>query len=536
MTKRQPTKKEPKMKQKQKQQQNVIVNIGTTKPAPKKRGRKPKAPPKQDAKQEPVIITRGPNTFYQQPQPQQQSIVQPPQQPQHNINDIFRLIRQQQAPTPEPASIIPPPIAEEAPKQENDLEKVRKARRAKFEKPALERAIEQSALTQAEEESTRLGLKAFEPKQSSLITAIEEENKGLGLEDKAYQDFQQVRDLTALFRQAEQKEAQTSLLGEPAPAPSVNFEQPERIATKESATPLLALEESELLATPKTKGLGLNFASVIQGRRGLFSGLSTKERADEFNTQTKERYPDQLRGKSPLPPVKTSKSPFFVSESDPLSLLSVIEQSNAQLPDILQGGEVSIPTKDDPIAQELELGFALNTPVTYGPISELNLGEQQAEEPPPPPQQEVYEGGEFLPPIIQPVETKPIIEQLLAPRAEPSLIASVEGEARAPDELVTEQLVKGAPKAEPETRTPSQRLIAFVRQLNEDKKQEIESRGEKYSSKTDGIKYSHLGYEQIVRNIQTKKGPDFVIPDFAVDAKPRGRKASKAEVDIDAEL
>ena len=105
MTKRQPTKKEPKMKQKQKQQQNVIVNIGTTKPAPKKRGRKPKAQPKPDVKQEPVIITRGPNTFYQQPQPQQQSIVQPLQQPQHNINDIFRLIRQQQAPTQEPASI-----------------------------------------------------------------------------------------------------------------------------------------------------------------------------------------------------------------------------------------------------------------------------------------------------------------------------------------------------------------------------------------------------------------------------------------------
>ena len=81
-------KKEPKMKQKQKQQQNVVVNIGSiAKPAPKKRGRKPKALQAQQPQQA-QVITRGPTTFYQQPQAIQQ--------PQHNINEIFRLIQQQQ--------------------------------------------------------------------------------------------------------------------------------------------------------------------------------------------------------------------------------------------------------------------------------------------------------------------------------------------------------------------------------------------------------------------------------------------------------
>ena len=131
-------KKEPKMKQKQKQQQNVVVNIGSiAKPAQKKRGRKPKAlqaPQSQQAQ----VITRGPTTFYQQPQ----SIQQP--QPQHNINEIFRLIQQQQqasAPASTASlipsvSIAPPPVVETPQPRENTLEKVRRARVAKFEKPA----------------------------------------------------------------------------------------------------------------------------------------------------------------------------------------------------------------------------------------------------------------------------------------------------------------------------------------------------------------------------------------------------------------
>ena len=122
-----PNKKEPKMKQKQKQQQNVVVNIGSiAKPAPKKRGRKPKA---LQAPQAPQVITRGPTTFYQQPQAIQQ--------PQHNINEIFRLIQQQQRAGPAPAaalipfvSIAPPPVVESPQPQENTLEKVRKARKA----------------------------------------------------------------------------------------------------------------------------------------------------------------------------------------------------------------------------------------------------------------------------------------------------------------------------------------------------------------------------------------------------------------------
>ena len=206
-------KKEPKMKQKQKQQQNVVVNIGSiAKPAPKKRGRKPKA---LQAPQAPQVITRGPNTFYQQPQAIQQ--------PQHNINEIFRLIQQQQqaqAPTPTATlipsvSIVPPPVVEAPQPQENTLEKVRRARVAKFEKPALERALEPSVLTSAEEEATGFGLediasraqreleKAF--KKPALSEVLEGHNAGIGLEDKAYQDFQQVRNLTTLFRRAEQK-------------------------------------------------------------------------------------------------------------------------------------------------------------------------------------------------------------------------------------------------------------------------------------------------------------------------------------------
>ena len=148
MTKR-PVRKDPKIqKQKQKQQQNVVVNIGTGTIAKKRKPRqtKHKAQSKQDANILKGIITRGPNTFYQQPQPQQV-------QQSSNINELFRLIQQQQResiptaptaggtflnPVQPTASIVPPPAATTEAKQENDLEKVRKARVEKFQKPTLQ--------------------------------------------------------------------------------------------------------------------------------------------------------------------------------------------------------------------------------------------------------------------------------------------------------------------------------------------------------------------------------------------------------------
>ena len=77
MVKRVAIKKEPKMKQKQKQQQNVVVNIGSIAKPRKPRQTKPKQPKaeqKQIAQIHQGILTRGPNTFYQQPQPVPQPI------------------------------------------------------------------------------------------------------------------------------------------------------------------------------------------------------------------------------------------------------------------------------------------------------------------------------------------------------------------------------------------------------------------------------------------------------------------------------
>ena len=196
MTKRQVAKKEPTIKQKQKQQQNVVVNIGTIAKKRKPRQTKPKQPPKQDAKQAQIqqgIITRGPSTFYQQPQPAASSRVgMQPEQSQPNINELFRLIQQQQrVSVPEPpavggtflnpvqaaSSIVPEPVAQ--PTRENELEKIRKARTEKFATPAIEL------------------------KTPALIRVLEEENAGLGLEDKAYQGFKEgPSKMKALFDQA----------------------------------------------------------------------------------------------------------------------------------------------------------------------------------------------------------------------------------------------------------------------------------------------------------------------------------------------
>ena len=415
--------------------------------------------------------------------------------------------------------------------------------------------MEPSVLTSAEEEATGFGLediasraqreleKAF--KKPALSEVLEGHNAGTGLEDKAYQDFQAVRDLTTLFRQAEQKEQQVSMLNEPAPAPSINIHQPEAIKTVETVKPSFALEEASIIATPKTKGLGLNYASVIQGRRdllnrrSLFSAVPTVEKVNEFMEQTKEH------ASALLVPVKTSKAPFFVSEKDPLSLLNVIEQSNTDPnPEILQTGEVVVG-EGAPVSKEPIMAFAFpDEPPPQeeatGGITELNLG-QTEELPPPPTEEEVYQGVEFLPAIIQPKEDASTIKQLLAPKAEPSLLgAAAAEEVRQADVYTTEQLVKGKPEPEGEidvsqyTGTPTQKLISFVQDLN---RQTKNRKGDAYDARKDNIKYSHSKYDETIRNIQTKKGPDFYIPDFTVDAKPRGRpkgkgKATKEELDI----
>ena len=255
MTKRQVAKKEPTIKQKQKQQQNVVVNIGTIAKKRKPRQTKPKQPPKQDAKQAQIqqgIITRGPNTYFQQPQPAQ---------PQPNINELFRLIQQQQkVSVPEPpavggtflnpvqatSSIVPEPVAE--PKRENELEKIRKARTEKFAKQPIEL------------------------KQPALIRVIEEENAGLGLEDKAYQGFKEgPSKMKALFDQATQNELQLSIFGEADPGASINLYPAERIAP-ETVKPNIDLPVSGLLSPPATKGL--NFRSAL---RGLVSEARTNK-------------------------------------------------------------------------------------------------------------------------------------------------------------------------------------------------------------------------------------------------------------------
>ena len=542
-------KKEPKMKQKQKQQQNVVVNIGSiAKPAPKKRGRKPKAL-QAPAQKQSTVITRGPTTFYQQPQAL--AI-----QPRNDINEIFRLIQQQQqasAPAstasliPSVVSIAPPPVVETPQPQENTLEKVRKARRAKFEKPALERAVEPSVLTSTEEEATGFSLediasraqreleKAF--KKPALSEVLEGHNAGIGLEDKAYQDFQQVRNLTTLFKQADQKERQVSMLNEPAPTPSINIHQPEAITTVETVKPSFALEEASIIATPKTKGLGVKFATALRGmvsetqqNKAFFEGLGDTTPVIKIS---QEDLRQQRLGK--LAPLKTTKAPFFVSEEDPLSLLNVIEQSNLDPnPKILQGGEVPVGEG----APVMAFAFPQEGQEKYGPITELNLREKEVEPPPQEEAQEVYQGGEVLPAIIQPTETASTIEQLLAPKEEPSLLgAAAAEEVRQADEYASEVLVKGKSEGEIDvsqfTGTPTQKLISFVQALNAQTKSR---KGDAYDRKTDSIQYSHSDNDKTIYNIRTKKGPDFFIPDFKAEAKQRGRPKGKAtkeeELDI----
>jgi hypothetical protein len=513
MVKRIAVKKEPKMKQKQKQQQNVVVNIGSIAKPRKPRQTKPKQP-KPDNKPKAQIIqgvlTRGPNTFYQQPQP---PLIppQPPQSQTQNINEIFRLIQQQQrtnipdAPqvggnliNQTPISIAPPPVVEAPIKAENDLERIRKARIGKFEKPALQKAFEK------------------EP---------------LGQENAVFQGLAPAANLTAVFRLAERNETNPSLLGEVRAEPNIftdpiNVHPPERIATKEAVKPSLTLEPSSLTETPSKRRQGAfpNYKSALSTLTGefkeesaLFGELLASKKVGTLRALTSELAAKERE--LALPPVKTTKKPFFVEEKDPLSLLETIEQSGENTePEILQGGEVpaeeiggsSVGTPDEPPEEEV------NT------ITEIKVGEKKQEEEPvlvP-----AYQGGEFLPAIIQPPEAASTIEQLLVPRVEPSLVAAAAAEeVRPADAYRTEQLVKGQPEPEIPQGTPKFRLFMLAQSLGA-------------NLSTTGSK--KLNTDEIKERIVDKMGEGYVIPDFKAEAKkpgpkPKGKATKEAEVVIE---
>lgn len=505
MVKRIAVKKEPKMKQKQKQQQNVVVNIGSIAKPRKPRQTKPKQP-KPDNK--PIaqihqgILTRTPNTFYQQPQPVPQPIIQPQPQTQ-TINEIFRLIQQQQrtnipdAPqiggnliNQTPISIAPPPVVEAPIKAENDLERIRKARIGKFEKPALQKVFEK------------------EP---------------LGQENAVFQGLVPPTNLTAVFGLTERKETNPSLLGEIRTEPNlftdpINVHPKQRI-TEETVKPSLTLEPSSLTETPnkRRQGVFLNYKSALSELTGefkeqsaLFGELLASKKVATLRALTSEAAAAEAQLN--LPPVKTTK-PFFVDEKDPLSLLETIEQSseNTEL-EILQGGEVpvggsSVGTPDEPPEEE------------FGGIKEIKVGEQKQEEKPvlvP-----AYQGGEFLPAIIQPPEETSTIKQLLVPKVEQSLVAAAVEEVRPPDAYRTEQLVKGAAEAEIPEGTPKFRLFMLAQNLGAD------------LSTTGGNK---LRTDEIKRRIIDKMGEGYVIPNFKAEAKkpgPKGKATKEAEVVIE---
>jgi len=257
-----PPKKESKMKQKQRQNQNVTVNIGTI--AKKSRSRKPTKPRQAPQPPQSTIVTRGPTTFYQQPQPQPQG---------QSINELYKLIQQQAqanqpAQQPTPASIVPPPKVEDIPKAVNDLERIRKARVAKFDKPELEKVFEQ---------------------QSSEV----------GLEDSAYRDFNKLRSMTQLFRGAETKQQdldlQVSLLNEVAPPPSVNL-FPSRRIVPDYEEPNLSLQPSSLFAPPSPVS-SQGFLEVFSNSPSLELRQNAQSLLSEFESD-EEKLPEYMRSQT----------------------------------------------------------------------------------------------------------------------------------------------------------------------------------------------------------------------------------------------
>jgi hypothetical protein len=508
MVKRQAAKvkKESKMKQKQRQNQQVTVNIGTLAKKPRvmkpTKPKKPKLPPQS---QQAPIVTRGPTTFYQQPQSQPQPQPQPVQVEGRTINELYKLIKQQaEAKQPEQqpitTSIAPPPQIGEILKAVNELERVRKVRVAKFEKPELERV--------------------FEKQQA-----------GDGLEDKAYQDFNQLRSLTTLFRQREGQEQQTPLLGESKSAPSLNLFSPDRVVP-DYEEPNLSLLTSSLLdpqrptlnradtdvtddSTPRQQQSFIDLFSnspslaPVQTTQTLLSGIANEAQTEEqAGSTTPPPTPDRetFEEEAYNPEFIETEQPSLDFQPEP-----PYEEEESAVPNVINVVPTYIPSFiDDEPKQKISEG------ITEIKIAELPLPEAQ-------PKKEIYRGSRLLPPIDLPREEDTPLRQLLNPVSEATLAAQIVGEAaeevRAPDQYRTETLVKGEGIAEAEAReapqgTPKEQLVAFAKGL-----------GVKTASGTSG---KHLKTELIRQNIYNKMGEDFEIPTFLGKKTGPQKKAQNA--------
>ena len=546
-----PPKKESKMKQKQRQNQNVTVNIGTL--AKKPRSRKPTKPRQAPQPQQSTIVTRGPTTFYQQPQPQPQG---------QSINELYKLI-QQQAQANQPAqqqttaSIVPPPKVEDTPKAENDLERIRKARVAKFDKPELEKVFEQ---------------------QSSEV----------GLEDSAYRDFNKLRSITQLFREAESKqgELQVSLLNEVAPPPSINL-HPLRRIVPDYVEPNLSLQPSSLFAPPSPVS-----SQSSHGFLEVFSNSPSLELRQNAQSLLSEFEPDEEKLPEYMKPAYMRSQSFLSTRGEPLSIRTGIpapskddrllaleerkrilrEQKNElelSSPFIEQGPEIQQETIEvpEPLQPEpapepeppqpqlnrrelyVQLAIAIGLESKYPKLNNMSVARlenliidnmthdfdlpfeipedkdipayisQIQLSPKPPSPTSPKKGSANLPPIIQqPPEETPLV-QLLNPTPEPSLVATAAAEpslAAAAEEpslaaVSQAQLIalQGTPKAQ---------LMAFAKNL-----------GVQTSS---GMSGKHLTTELIKQNIYDKMGRDFEIPTFT-GKKPGPPKQSGRSINIE---
>ena len=481
-------KKESKMKQKQRQQQNVTVNIGTL--AKKPRARKPTKPPQAPQPAHAPIVTRGPTTYFQQPQPA------PAQVQGSSINELYRLIQQQaQAPANQPAqqpittSIVPPPQIGEILKAVNELERTRKARVAKFEKPELEKVFEAA-------------------------------NEDVDFESSVYDGIDRLpfRPFSNLYKKIMQ-EKQTTLLGENRTDPSINLHPSERIAP-ETETPNLSLQPSSLLDPPQPR---LTRADT--------------DTTDDSTPRENQVFMDMFSNSPSLKPVQTSQtlvSGIATGVNDEwFSERSVAPPSTAERDTFEEGAfEPEFVDDTEPAAEfQPEPSFTDEskmhpTVVDVQPkeegeskegITEIQVGESPPT--PPPAKKAIYRGSANLPAIVQPRGEDTPLVQLLAPAAEPSLVEAVATEVRAPDQYRTETLVKDKGLPEAEARevpqgTPKEQLVAFAKSL-----------GVKTSS---GVSGRHLKTELIIQNIRTMMGPDFEIPTFLGKKTGPQRQAQNA--------
>lgn len=470
-------KKESKMKQKQRQQQNVTVNIGTL--AKKPRARKPTKPRQAPQPAQAPIITRGPTTYFQQPQPA------PAQVQRSSINELYKLIKQQaqeKQPEQQPitTSIVPPPQIGEILKAVNELERTRKARVAKFEKPELQKVFEAA-------------------------------NEDDGLDVKAYQDFNRFKSMTQLFREAEEEEKTPSLLNEPAPPRSLNLFSSGRIVP-DYVSPDLSLQPSSLLDPPhprltradtdttddSTPSENQNFMDMFSNSPSLKPVQTSQTLVSGIATEANEWFSERSVATPPTPERETFEEgafePEFVDDTEPAAEFqpepSFTDESN------IHPTVVDVQPKEEGEGESKE------------EITELNLGE--APPLPEPPNKAIYRGSANLPAIVQPRGEDTPLVQLLNPTAEPSLAAAVSTEVRPADEYRTETLVKGEGILEAEARevpqgTPKEQLVAFAKNL-----------GVKTASGTSG---KHLKTELIRQNIYNKMGKDFEIPEF-IGKKP----------------